>query len=231
MLRRRIQLADERGTTLVELVVGTAVGMIVLFALTTVIVVSMHASARVSARVHATQKARVALIQVMEQLHSACVTPKVAPIQSGSTGTSLRFTHGSASEESGAALNPTFSVISLTGNTLSQSDYAYLGGTPPTFSPTPTRIRQLVTGIAPTPPSSSIFSYHSYSKGKLVEIPQKTLGVAEASTAIQVRVAFTAVPNSTSVADSGVGASVQNSAMLRLTPPSFNENAGSLPCQ
>ncbi len=231
MLKRRLQLADERGTTLVELVVGTALGIIVLFALSTLVIVTLHASSRVSARVHATQSARMSLVRVMEQLHSACVTPKMAPVQAGSTGTTLRLTHANAGEGSAAAVKPVLSTFTLSGNTLVQTDYPSLGGTPPTFSTTPTRTLTLGTAIAPTPPSSSIFSYFYYSKGSLVEVPQKTLGVAEASSVIQVRVAFTVVPASAPTTDSGIAASVENSAMLRLTPPSFNENAGSPPCQ
>jgi hypothetical protein len=233
MLSNRLRLADERGTTLVELVVGMAIGMIVVSALTGLIVVSLHASARVSARVHATQNARISLVKIMEQLHSACVTPKVAPVRAKSTGTLLRFSHSTASEGSAAGVKPILSAIALSEGTLTETDYLSLGGTPPNFSETATQTQPqvLATRIAPTPPATSIFSYFSYSNGKLVEIPQKELGVLEANSVIQVKVAFTGLPVGTSTADSSVGASVENSAMLRLTPPSFNEAAGSPPCQ
>lgn len=231
MLRRRFDLADERGTTLVELVVGTALGMVVLSALTMVMIVSMHASARVTARVHATQNARISLAKIIEQLHSACVVPKIAPVQAGSTGTTLRFSHALASEGSAAAAKPVLSVVTLSGTDLVETDYPSLGGTPPAFSETPSGTQILASDIVPTPPASSIFSYFSYSNGNLVQIPQKELGATEAGAAIQVKVAFTALPSNASTGDSGVGASVANSAMLRLTPPSFQEAAGSPPCQ
>lgn len=231
MLRERLRLADERGTTLVELVVGTSIGLVVLSALTMLMISSLHASARVSARVHATQNARISLIQIMEQLHSACVTPKIAPVRAGSTGTVLKFSHATASEGSAAAVKPILSTITLSGKSLVETDYPSLGGTPPTFSPTPTQTQQLATNVAPTPPSTSIFSYFSYSNGGLVEVPQKELGTLEANSVIQVKVAFTGFPATTSTSDSNVGASVENSAMLRLTPPSFNQNSGSPPCQ
>jgi hypothetical protein len=232
VLRRRLQLADERGTTLVELVVGTAMGMIVLSALTMLIITSMHASARVTARIHATQNARISLVKIIEELHSSCVVPKIAPVQEKSTGTLLRFSHAPASEGSSATVKPVLSTIALSGTNLVETEYASLGGIPPTFSKTamgPSHL--LATGVTPTPPSSSIFTYYSYSNGQLVAIPQKELGLTEANSAIQVKVAFTAYPPKTSLKDSSVGASVENSVMLRLTPPSFEAQAGSLPCQ
>jgi Tfp pilus assembly protein PilW len=232
MLRRRLQLADESGTTLVELVVGTAMGMVVLSALTMLIITSMHASARVTARIHATQNARISLVKIIEELHSSCVIPKIAPVQEKSTGTILRFSHAPASEGSSATVKPVLSTVALSGTNLVETEYASLGGIPPTFSKTamgPSHL--LATGVAPTTPSSSIFTYYTYSNGKLVAVPQKELGLTEASSVIQVKVAFTAFPPTTSISDSNVGASVENSVMLRLTPPSFEAQAGSLPCQ
>jgi hypothetical protein len=232
MLRRRLQLADERGTTLVELVIGTAMGMVVLSALTMLIITSMHASARVTARIHATQNARISLVKIIEELHSSCVVPKIAPVQEKSTGTLLRFSHAPASEGSSATVKPVLSTVALSGTSLVETEYASLGGIPPTFSKTamgPSHL--LATGVAPTPPSSSIFTYYTYSNGMLVAAPQKELGLTEANSVIQVKVAFTAFPPKTSISDNNVGASVENSVMLRLTPPSFEAQAGSLPCQ
>jgi len=233
MLRKRIRLADERGTTLVELMVGISLGMVILSALTGLVIVTLHASARVSARVHATQNARISLVKIIEQLHSACVTPKIAPVQVGSTGTKLIFSHSTASEGSSATVKPIRSEVALSGTSLIETDYAALGSTvPPTFSKTATGPSQaLISNVAPTPPSSSIFTYYTYSNGKLVAIPPKELSLTEANSVIQVKVAFTGFPPKTSSSDKNVGASVENSAMLRLTPPSFEAEAGSLPCQ
>lgn len=232
-MRRRVNIADERGTTMVEVLVATATGLVVLSALTTVIVITLHGSARVSARVDATQRARVVVSRIMEELHSACVAPKIAPVQVASSGTTLRFIRAAGSEGTKVAPSPTLTVISLSGGVLTQNDYPSTGGTSPswTFSPTPTTT-QLATDVGPVAPSSSIFSYHAYSEGTVSETPLSTpLDGTRAATAVEVRVALTATPSSTPVADSGAPASVQSSAVLRLTPPSFNEKAVSLPCQ
>lgn len=226
------KLSGERGTTLIELMVGMAAGMAILIALTTVLVVTLHGSARVSARVEATQRARVVLTRIMEELHSSCVSPQIAPVRSESTGNSLVFWHADGAQRTAVAPSPTKSVISLESGILTQTDYAATGGASPnwTFASSGTE-RRLLTKVRTVAPSSSIFTYYKYSSGALAAIPLTTsLGEAAGST-IQVKLAFTVDPERTGVADAGADATIQDSAPLRLTPPSFNESAAALPCQ
>lgn len=231
MSRRLPPLRDERGTTLTELMVGVAAGMTVTFALMMVIIGTLHGTARVSARVEGTQQARIVMTRIMEQLHSACISPEITPVKEKSSGTLLRFVH-----QTGSAVSPTpvLSEISLSGDTLSQSDFASTGGTAPKweFSATPYATRQLLTDIGPVPPSSSIFSYYAYSNGTLSTTPLETpLSIANAALVIQVRAALTVTPRAAAVPDEGAPANIQNSASLRLTPPSFNEKVTALPCR
>lgn len=232
-MRSRLKLAEERGTTLVEVLVATATGLVVLSALTMVIVVSLHGSARVSARVHATQSARVVVARIVDQLHSACVAPKVAPVQAGSSGTSLGFLRAAGSQGSAVAPIPTYTVISLSGGVLTQTDYA-VTGTAPTWTPTSTIVagpRPLMSGISPVAPSTSIFSYYAYKEG-VISALGTPLDATGAATVVEVRLALTATPDSSSpIPDKGAPAAIQSSAVLRLTPPSFNSNAVSLPCR
>jgi len=224
-----VDASDERGTTLVELMVGLAVGMVVLAALTMVIIATLHGSARVSARVEATQRARVVLARIIEELHSACVAPKVAPILAESSGNSLSFTHAAPGESSAVAPSPIKSVISLEDGELSQADYLPAPGDTPSWTYSSTR--QLITDVGPISPSDSIFTYYRSLNGTVTEAPPATQLDEMAAETIQVRVALTASPAGTPVADAGADASVQDSAALRLTPPSFSEQAVSLPCQ
>jgi hypothetical protein len=226
-------IRDESGTTMVELVVGLAIGLVVLSTLTTVIIVTLHGSARVSARVEATQNGRVVLARVMEELHSACVAPKVAPIQVGSSGTSLRFIRAAGKEGSAVAPTPTFTEIKLSGTVLSQSDYAATGGTAPTWTFSNTaKTTQLMTNVAPLVAGGPIFSYYSYANGALSTTPLTTpLDTNGAALTVQVKVGFATAPGKTPVKDAGASSAIQDSAILRLTPPSFNEQAVSLPCQ
>lgn len=218
---------------MVELLVSVSIGLIVLSALTMVIVVTLHGSAKVSARVDATQRARLVVTRIMQELHSACVAPKIAPIEPQSTGTLLKFIHADGAQGSAVAPLPTRTEISLSNGVLTQTDQVAISGSAPTWTYAPPTTRQLLTGVAPIPPSSSIFLYYASSNGSTTPTPQQTPLGTRAPLTIQVRVALSASPTSTStpIPDANAAASVQNSATLRLTPPSFNEQAESLPCQ
>jgi Tfp pilus assembly protein PilE len=225
------QLADERGTTLVELMVGLAMGMVVLAALSMVLIASMRTTDRVSARVEATQRARVTLTQITEELHSACIEPQMAPILSESTGNKLVFVHSKGGTASAVAPTPVKSVIEYKNSTLTQYDYAWASGVSPnwTWSTTASE-RQLLTKVSPLTSGGSIFTYYKYSNGTQ-EALSATTGLPEAAKAVQVKVALNALPTYQPVNDPGSDASIEDSAVLRLTPPTFSESAPALPCQ
>lgn len=227
------KLRDESGTTLVELMVGLMMGMVVLSALTLVVVVVLHGSARVSARVEATQNGRVTLARITEELHSACIYPKLAPVKENSTGTELRFVHAASGEGQAVAPTPVETRIVYSGGTLTKSEYDYASGSAPswTFATSASSTQQLMTDIAPIAPSSAIFHYYAYKNGGLEELSASPLGETNAAKTIQVGIGINASPRNTPVADEGADASIQDAAALRLTPPSFNENATAAPCQ
>jgi hypothetical protein len=228
-------LHDESGTTLVELLVGMAMGMIVLLGLTMTIIVVLHGNARVDARVEATDNARVAVTRIMEELHSACVSPQIAPVREESTANSLVFWHAASGENTAVEPHPVKSVIAYNEaeKALWQTDYEETGGTSPNWVfATTGRSRKLLSNVAP-PSGSTVFTYERYEGGTTKKVSlagNATLGEAAISV-IFVSVALTAAPKSTPVRDAGAAATVKDSATLRLTPPSFNEGASALPCQ
>jgi hypothetical protein len=223
------RIADETGTTLVELLVALMTGMIIITALTMVILATIHTTGRVTARVEATQRARLALGKLMDQLHSACVSPEIAPVKKESSGTLLRFVH-----QTGSAVSPKpiWSEVSLSGKSLVQQDYEVTGSAPSWGRGSAIgSARTLLTGVSPIAPSSSIFSYYQYSGGTISETAQATpLSEEGALLTVEVHAAFTAAPEHTPVSDANASASVQNTATLRLTPPSFNEGSPARPC-
>ncbi|HEX5928975.1 MAG TPA: hypothetical protein VFY48_06245 [Solirubrobacterales bacterium] len=232
---KRVDLIrEERGTTLIEVMVATATGMVVLFALTMMVLVTMHSSARVSARVDATRNARLSISRITEQLRSSCVAPRIAPVLAGSTGNSLRFIH---QRGSAAVLSPIESRIELANGKLTQYDYALTGGSMPNWkfalTPTPPTGRLLATGIAPTPPETGIFTYLAYSGKAINEALPATapsgLSQLNAMRTVAVRVAFTAAPGQTPVASAGTTAAVRDTALLRLTTLAFNKETDE-PC-
>jgi hypothetical protein len=220
---------DERGVTLVELTVGMAAGMVVMFALTTMILATMHSSARVSARVDATRNARLTVTRITEQLRSSCIAPRIAPVQAGSTGTLLRFIH---QEGSAPVLDPELSRIDLVGGTLTQYDYVKTGGSMPSweFALTPASERQLATGLAPIAPSPAVFTYLAYASKAANEVLPTPLSAVNAARTVAVRVSFSAAPrSSTTVVDAGAAAQVRDTALLRLTSLAFNKETDE-PC-
>lgn len=223
---------DERGATLIELMVGLAAGLVVLAALSMLMITTVRTTARVGARVDATQRARVVLTQITEQLHSACVEPQMAPILSGSTGTKLEFVHAAAGTAAAVAPTPVKSTIWLEGEILKQADTAWVSGIAPNWvwSGSPPATRTLLTKVGPLTTGGAIFTYYKYSNGTQ-EALAATSGLPEAAKAVQVKVALNALPTSQPVKDAGSDASLQSSAVLRLTPPTFSESAPALPCQ
>lgn len=229
-------LKDERGTTLVELMVGLAAGMIVLAALSMVLITTMRGTARVSARVDATQRARVVLTQVTEQLHSACLKPEISPILPSSNATSLQFVRPTSDTVRAVSPTPQKSVVNFSGGTLKESNYDLIPGSEPwAFSEAASSNQQLLTKVAPL--EGAVFTYFGFAEGAQVPLEIKLnpkgemeLGPAAASV-IEVRVGLNATPSTTPVADAGADSSIEDSASLRLTPPTFPQSITVLPCK
>jgi prepilin-type N-terminal cleavage/methylation domain-containing protein len=230
LVKRLNRMRDERGMTLVELLVAMSAGAVVMLGVTMTMIVTMRETNRVASHVEANQNARITMTKIMNQLHSACVAPQIAPIQEGSTPTLLSFLHQSGSA---VAPVPVLSKISLTGTTLSQADYPVIGGAAPkwTFSSTASTTTQLMTGVSPISASIPLFSYHAYSNGAISETPLATPLSANAATAVQVKVAYKAGPDRTISGDTNAETSIQNAALLRLTPPAYSNATANLPCQ
>lgn len=232
-VRRLDLIHDEQGMTLVELMIATTTGVVVMTGVVLTMIVTMRETNRVAGHVEANQNARITMTKILNQLHSSCVAPQIAPLQEDSTGTLLSFIHQSGSA---VAPVPMLSKISLTGTTLSQSDYAVVGGAAPqwTFSTTASSTVQLMTGVSAISSSVPIFAYYAYSGGRVSATPLTANPLGENATkAVQVDVSFqTAPPGSKAISkDANAETEIQDSALLRLTPPGYNPASANLPCQ
>lgn len=225
-------IRDESGMTLVELLVATAAGVIVMAGITMAMIVTMRETNRVASHVDANQRARIAMTRIVDQLHSACVAPQIAPVRESSTSTMLSFLHQSGSA---VALTPVESRISLVGTTLTQSDYPVTAGAAPnwTFSETPTKTTELMTNVSPVTAGAPIFTYYAYSNGKISSTPvSPNLKEGRAATVAQVNVAFETAPQKTAIRNDASGSTeIQDAALLRLTPPAYGSTTANLPCQ
>jgi type II secretory pathway pseudopilin PulG len=121
------RLARHEGFTLIEMMVAMAMSIVVLFALTTILVVTLDQTKHTGAQVDANRQARTALATVENELHSACVGGSGAPIQAGSTSTDLDFiTYNGTSDAVGSSSStmPVWHDLSFASGTLTDKSYA-----------------------------------------------------------------------------------------------------------
>jgi len=209
-----IDPGDDDGSSMVEVMVGMAMGMVVLAGLSMLLIVTLRGNARISARAEASDNARVTMTRIIEELHSACVEPTIAPVKAKSTENKLVFTRGTYGQAAvaGAAAIPVELTYSVPKKTLSET----VGGV--------TRI--LLSNVTPAL-NKPIFAYENPT------VPAKYEGElkeAEANNTIVVRVAFKASPRVEPVSDAGAATEIENSATLRLTPPTY-EGKPAKPCE
>jgi len=237
MLLNMPSLDDEAGTTMIELIVGLAMGMVVLVGLTMTIIVVMHGTARVDARVEATDNARTVVTAITEELHSACTSVQITPVRAGSNAETLIFWHAAPAEGNAVAPRPVKTKIVYSQGTLTQTDYAQVGGSSPNWTfegeggdTGPGKTRTLLTNVAPGSPEGKVFTYYRDENGAPIVLGP-TLTAPTAEQTILVNVALTASPRSSPVADNGSTATVSDTATFLLTPPSFEPEASTPPCK
>ncbi len=217
-------IRDERGMTVVELLVTMISVIVVLSAITTITTAALSSQDRITDRVSVNQRARPVMTRIIDALHSSCVAQRVAPVLAGSTGTSISFL-----SKNGSAVTPTPDrrVISLSGTSLVEQVYPATGGQPPvwTFSSTPSQTRTLMTNVAAPGTGQPVFSYYDYVTGRLNTTPLPTpLSTTNAARAAYVTVSFRVNPSGVSQ-DAKAHLTINDAADLRL------ESAGQFPAQ
>lgn len=166
-------IRDESGFTLTELLAGIAAFGVVLGAILTMTTVATHNQDRIAKRVAANQRARPVLTRIVNHLHSACVAPRVAPVQANSSNTSISFVSKAGRDVTPV---PDLRVLTLSGTTLSESLFPATGGAQPvwTFSPTayPGYPRTMLTNVAA--PGGVMFRYFQFINGQPSATPLPT---------------------------------------------------------
>jgi hypothetical protein len=191
----RLNIRDERGFTLPELMVGILSFTVLFGAITTMVTVTTHNQTRISDRVWANQRIRPVVTRMVDALHSSCVAPRAIPIQAGSTGNSISFITRTGSSVTPV---PDKRTITLSGTNLTEQIYPASGGTPPTwtFSGTPSQTRTLLTDVSA--PSGGPFRYYKYTNGALSTTPLSTspsgLSSTDAALTSHVTITLTAAP-------------------------------------
>jgi len=226
----RRSLADERGYTLIEMMMATAAGLVVAAATMAILVSAYKFMTNTADRVDANQQGRVAMERIVQLLDSSCVaglgvSPVVGQGTSGpgpaSSATSLTF-YGALSDQ--VTIDPNEYVIFInSAGALELDTYAYAAGPQGawTFNSTPSQAT-LVARAAQVPGSSGLFSYYSYnSSGALVadSLTNGTLPGSIASDVAAIGIQFQAQATDGN-ASPGTAFDLQNQVVLRLLPVS-----------
>ena len=249
MTPRRAHAQD--GFTLVELLVAAAAGIVIVFALSSILIVTLHQTQRSFTQVDATRQARTGMAMVENELHSACSGPSSTdPIQPGSTSTTLKFLSYTGDSD---AATPVWHEINFTGTTLTDTTYGVVpdANSNAGWDRSGTGTTTTVLGNVTTRGSAPIFqywAYKAYQSGSIYDwvIPDGTnplpstgviptavslpassgLSSSDANSAVEVVINLSVGATSESLnraSLSGTTVPVTDSILLRLTtPPNYS---------
>lgn len=231
----RAKLADESGVTLMEMLVGMIVGIVVLGGVVTMMTTTSRSSGRITERVVVNQQARPMMQRIMDELHSTCVSPGLAPVQQGSTGSEISFLH-----QTGSAVNPVPDLrkITLSDGRLVERVYPPTSSTSPwNHSTTPSSSFTMLEGVEQADLTGSggvvpIFRYRAYQDGVIDPVPLATpLSAADAARTVMVDVAFALRPKQSRTSDEqGAPVVLAGSALLRFSPSNEDTAKVGMPC-
>jgi type II secretory pathway pseudopilin PulG len=229
-------IRDESGFTLVEMLAGIVISLLTMSMVATMVIAATHNQARIAKRVEANQRIRPVVTRMVDELHSACVASRIAPVigdgtVNGSTATRITFL-----SQAGDAVSPLPDkhVITLSGNTLNEAVYHAIGGASPTWTfsatPDPNPPQTLLTGVSA--PSSVMFKYYRFQNGTLVlnaplAVP---LSATNAALVAYVAIGLTADPTGGPGLDVKSPITLSDAVDLRLQPASQVASQDNLPC-
>jgi Tfp pilus assembly protein PilV len=254
----RLHPSAEDGSTLIEVLVATITGTVLLLAMVAILAFSTRQETHLTDVAQATQLGRLAMTKIVDELHSACVAPSFTPIQKESKSNELRFINAYSNEAviAKTALNEHRIVWNEKAETLTDEIYpAVKEETWPDFEYSTTasksvllasHVSQIESGGSKVP----IFQYYGYSTesnesattglNMLTTTPltfgSKGLEATTAATAASVLISFTtnstASTTSLGLLGKDVSDPLQNQVTLSFSVP-ISEAEGSVdaPCQ
>jgi len=161
-------LRNERGFSLVELMVVMAAGTIVMGALFTMLEVTLTQTSRTFTKVSATQSARTAFETIENEMHSACVADGTTPVQGNGTATGNQVSDANnlvfvSYYGTVASPTPVEHKITYSNGTLVDNLYAVTGTDPSTWtmSSTPSQTITLLPNVAQSG-TTAVFQYFAY---------------------------------------------------------------------
>jgi Tfp pilus assembly protein PilW len=249
------RLRDERGFTLLELLVATVAGIVVTAAMGAIVVVAVHFTSSTTDRVDANQQGRLAMTKITQALNSSCVSAGVPPIQPNSDANDLIFLSALSDAPS---IYPNLLTVQLSGGALTMLTDANVGSTGSTgatgatgstgatgttavdgwtVTSTPTisfTLVQHATNAVVSGTTVPVFQYYTYNSttgtisNNVTPSTGQTLG-ADAANVVEVVISYQALPTDNWNAG-GRPANISDSVVLRLTPASASGATGYAPC-
>lgn len=255
---RRVR--EERGFTMVELLVSISMASVIMLALVAILEFSTRQTARITDVTEADQLGRTAMAKVVSDLDSACISPSFTPILEKSNETELRFinAYSEAAVISEAKPEAYLHEIKWSKTTGKLIDHIFpdTGGTWPNFTftgstETPKGGLLLAKGVEETKSESTgkalpVFQYYSYTTAAsssndtaLSTISSTTLEPQltenEAAKAASVLVRFTvAPPESTTILGSAgehTHVPLSNQVTLSFSVPKSETTTVDAPCE
>lgn len=231
----RQRLANEDGYTLMEMVVATAVGGIVILGVLTLMDASVTAQRKSVERVETTQRGRLAIDLITQQLRAQTCPGDGSSAILSATATSVEFyssigpenlTDGyQAPQRRTLTYNP---GASGAPGTITETVYQGVGRLPTATFTAPPKTKVLVSDILPATTNAPIFTYYAYqgvSAAPTLLLTAPLVGADLGRTA-RIDVAFRALPRSKDGATAEVP--FRNSVVARTGDP---ENLqGATPC-
>ena len=193
------RLRDERGMTLIEMLIAIVIGMIICLAAFSLIDFTVRRSGEITGRVDATQRGRLALDNITRQLRSqVCLPSGTAPMFSRAGNPTddndatffVDLTNGSSTTQAPELHTLTFDA---TNRRIVESDYADTLPSDPTKDPaykTLTRTRTLLSDVVQSG-STPVFTYYTFAGTPLTApVTGAALG-----TIASIQVSFRALPS------------------------------------
>jgi len=196
------RLPDERGTTLIELMVALSISMVVLLAVFQILDDGVRASGRVGPRVTATQDGRLAMEQVTRQLRSqACLAPGESALVSAGNNEATFYVDF---VRAGGRLDKHRLVYDPQARTIVEEVSEGTGTAPTwTFPAQPTRTRTLARNVVPAS-GTPVFRYYAFNTATPAR-PELLLTTPLSATdrlrAVRIAVRFAVRPEGDGVVD------------------------------
>jgi len=211
-MARPASVSSQRGFTLIELVVGMALGMIVLMAAFTVIDRAFINNKAVTDREDALQRGRITLELMTRQIRSMTCAGQYTPVVKG-TDNEVNFYAYLGDPTSGGSTLPQLHklVYDPTAKTISETDYPVTSvlTSPPTVSSTPSLpTKVLLTNVVPVS-GVPLFTYYTYDPtatqgtGSFVALTAGSAGLSTADQAkvVKVAISFLTMPTGIKISD------------------------------